>query len=200
MIELVYPYDGVPLIPPKTAADVLIEEVEEPEINEEFFPVIDFSGLVIGMSSRSYCHSGAKPLHPVVHLHIIDRYGHIYLQKRSLSKDIQPGKWDTAVGGHVTFGESIHETLYREAMEELDLTDFNPVHIKTYQYESDLEKEFVTVFATIGFFDLHPNMDELQKGRWWKFEDVDAHIGKSIFTPMFEEEYSQIKDSLLALL
>ncbi len=201
MIELVYPYDDVPSVPPPTAEDVNRAAMQEgEEIKEEYFPVIDFSGLVKGISTRSYCHSGAKPLHPVVHLHIIDRYENIYLQKRSMSKDIQPGKWDTAVGGHVIFGESIHEALLREAIEELGLREFNPIHIKTYQYESEIEKEFVTVFVAIGSFDLQPNLDEVEEGKWWRFEEVDASLGKSIFTPMFEQEYIQIKSSLLALL
>ena len=44
-------------------------------------------------------------LHPVVHLHVMREGGFLYLQKRAMDKDIQPGKWDTAVGGHVDFGE-----------------------------------------------------------------------------------------------
>lgn len=38
-------------------------------------------------------------LHPVVHLHLFNSRGELYLQKRPEWKDIQPGRWDTAVGG-----------------------------------------------------------------------------------------------------
>ena len=153
-----------------------------------------------GRATRSYCHSGAKPLHPVIHIHIIDRFSRIYLQKRSMNKDIQPGKWDTAVGGHVSYGEGILEAVYREASEELGFTEFNPIHIETYQFESEIEKELVNVFAVVGTYELHPDMDEVDEGRWWELADIDANLGKGVFTPNFESEFTMIRKPLLALL
>ena len=43
--------------------------------NEEIFPIVNEQGEVIGRETRNYCHSGAKPLHPVVHLHILNPKG-----------------------------------------------------------------------------------------------------------------------------
>ena len=73
-------------------------------IKEEIFPIVDESGIVIGSASRKDCHSGTFLLHPVVHLHVFDKRGRLFLQHRSLLKDIQPGKWDTSVGGHIDYG------------------------------------------------------------------------------------------------
>lgn len=195
MIELIYPYEIAPLIPAPTAESLLSGQVPC-----EYFPVVEPSGLVIGRSAREYCHGGQKPLHPVVHLHIIDRYSKIYLQKRSMKKEIQPGKWDTAVGGHVAYGEAICEALHRESSEELGLRDFNPIYIETYLFESEIEKEMVNVFAAVGSYELKPDLDEADEGRWWPVEEIDANIGKGLFTPNFESEYTMIRTSLLALL
>jgi isopentenyldiphosphate isomerase len=195
MIDLVYPYDLAPVLPAPTADSL-------PQITEsvEYFPIVEPSGLVIGRSTREYCHGGAKPLHPVIHVHIIDRFSRIYLQKRSMKKDIQPGKWDTAVGGHVSYGESIVEAVFREAYEELRLIEFNPIHIETYQFESPVEKEMVSIFAAVGSYELTPDLDEVDEGRWWPVEEIDANMGKGVFTPNFESEFQMIRKQLLALL
>lgn len=195
MMELIYPYDLAPIVPPPTA-----ETSTTTRFGIEWFPIVEPNGLVVGRSSRQYCHSGAKPLHPVIHIHILDRYSRLYLQKRSMKKDIQPGKWDTAVGGHVAYGESIIEAVFREASEELGFTDFNPVHIETYEFESPVERELVNVFAAIGTYELYPDLDEVDEGKWWNLEEIDANIGKEVFTPNFESEFQMIRKSLLALL
>jgi isopentenyldiphosphate isomerase len=194
-MELIYPYDIAPMLPAPTA-DCPVKE--QPGI--EYFPIVEPNGMVIARSARSYCHGGAKPLHPVVHLHIIDRYSRIYLQKRPLTKRIQPGKWDTAVGGHVSYGEMLLEALFRETSEEVGLTSFNPIHLLTYEFESEVEKELVNVYAAVGSYALSPNPHELADGRWWELEEIDVNIGKGVFTPNFESEFKMIRSSLLALL
>ena len=194
-MELIYPFDTAPVIP-KPTADSYGKIVD----GLEWFPVVEPNGMVIGRSTRQYCHSGAKPLHPVIHIHIIDRYGCVYLQKRSMKKDIQPGKWDTAVGGHVSYGETILEAVYREASEELGLYDFHPIHIETYEFESSIEREMVSVFAAVGSYELTPDLDEVDEGRWWPIEEIDAAIGTGVLTPNFESEYQMIRSQLLALL
>ena len=195
MIDLVYPYDLVPVLPAPTVDSL-------PQVSQvvEYFPIVESNGLVIGRSTREYCHGGSKPLHPVIHIHIIDRFCRIYLQKRAMNKDIQPGKWDTAVGGHVSYGESIVEAVYREAYEELRFQEFNPIHLETYEFESPVEREMVSVFAAVGTYDLRPDPEEVAEGRWWPVEDIDANIGKGVFTPNFESEFKMIRKSLLALL
>ena len=195
--DLIYPLDMPPVLPPRRAGDAAV--ALEPG-RKEMFPVVDPSGLVEGIASRQYCHSGSKVLHPVVHLHIVDRFGRLYLQKRSMKKDIQPGKWDTAVGGHVDFGETLLEALFRESSEELGLREFNPVYIESYVFESEIEKELVNVYAAVGSFTLSPDMDEVDEGRYWDIKDIEENLGKSQMTPNFEQEFIRMKDRLLSLL
>ncbi len=63
--------------------------------NQEMFPIVDEQGNITGAATRGECHSGSKLLHPVIHLHVFNSKGDLYLQKRPEWKDIQPGKWDT---------------------------------------------------------------------------------------------------------
>lgn len=209
MVELVYPAGApAPDVEPRPmAVTAAMRELEAAGVavqihprSEEMLPVVDPNGIVIGQASRKFCHSGAKPLHPVVHLHILNRKGELYIQKRSMKKDLLPGRWDTAVGGHVGYGESIREALYREAGEELGFFDFNPIAIHSYVFESDIEKELVNIFAVVGNFELHPDLDEVDEGRFWSFDEIDANLSKSIFTPNFEMEFQMVRRPLEALL
>lgn len=158
--------------------------------SDEIFPVVDESGRIIGQASRGECHGGSGLLHPVVHLHLVDVDGALYLQKRPEWKDIQPGRWDTAVGGHVGYGESIENALMREVREEIGLTDFTPTFVTRYVFASDRERELVHVFFAKAD---HPAeicpSDELAGGRFWSREEIESSLGKGVFTPNFENEY-----------
>lgn len=200
MTDLVYPVEDLASeLPSPRAEDVLGKRQNDP--NEEWFPVVEPTGEVVGRSRRSYCHGGSMLLHPVVHLHILSRSGGLYLQQRALSKDLLPGYWDTAVGGHVRYGESILEALFRESDEELGFTEYNPVALCSYVFESTRERELVNVFAAVGSnFRLTPNPDELIGGRYFSKGEIEASFGKGILTPNFEREYRAISDQLYALL
>ena len=161
-------------------------------MSQEYFPLVNEEGKTIGKATRKECHSGSKMLHPVVHLHIFNDNGDLYLQKRSMRKDIQPGKWDTAVGGHIDYGESVEEALRREVREELGVSDFSPIMITSYIFESAIEKELVNTFRTVYNGPFNPDPEELDGGRFWAIDEILESIGKGIFTPNFENEFQSI--------
>lgn len=159
----------------------------------EKLPIVNIDGEVVGITTRREAHSnsGLKPLHPVVHLHVFNSNSEIYLQKRPEWKDVQPGKWDTATGGHVAYGESVDKALLREVKEELGITDFEPEFIGKYVFESGVEKELVYMFKTIYDNNIYPDPDELAGGRFWAKKEINEAIGKGILTPNFEYEYKR---------
>ena len=149
--------------------------------SEECFPVVDAEGRMIGKAMRGECHNGSRLLHPVVHLHVFNSDGQVFLQKRPAWKDIQPGKWDTSVGGH--FCEKVAE--------ELGITDFIPERVGKYIFESSRECELVYVNRTVYDGPVCPSIDELDGGRFWTVEEIRSAIGKGILTPNFESEFQR---------
>ncbi len=163
--------------------------------SKEIFPIVDETGAVVGSATRGECHDGSKLLHPVAHLHLFDSAGRLYLQQRPLWKDIQPGKWDTAVGGHIDFGEAVDEALVREVREELGVTDFAPRFLLKYLFESEREKELVYVYSCVYDGEVCPS-DELDGGRFWAVQEIEAAMGQGVLTPNFEQEFLKIKSYL----
>ena len=158
----------------------------------EYFPIVSEDGEVIGKASREECHSGTFLLHPVIHLHVFNSQGELYLQKRALNKDIQPGKWDTSVGGHVDFGEEIEVALRREVWEELGIIEFNPIFLKRYKFISDREAEMVHSYYTIYDGEILPDPIEISEGKFWTLKGIDDQFGKNVFTPNFEKEFTNV--------
>jgi isopentenyldiphosphate isomerase/intracellular septation protein A len=167
---------------------------------EEWFPVVDEEGKITGKAPRSVCHDGKSMLlHPVVHLHLFNKEGELFLQKRSVNKDIQPGKWDTSAGGHIGLQEKIGEALSRETGEEIGIKDFEPQYLNKYVWESSRERELVFSFVTVSEQMPVINKDELDEGKFWTLDEVKKNMGKNIFTPNFEHEFGMMMTTFYSL-
>jgi len=161
-----------------------------PEI-AEMLPVVDEEGNIVGKASRGECHFNPtkKLLHPVVHLHVFNKKGEIYLQHRAISKKVQPGKWDTSVGGHISYGEDLELSLRREAEEEIGISGFEPKFLGKYIWETEVEKELVFMFACNLIGELKINPEEISEGRFWGINEIKRNLSKEVFTPNFEKEF-----------
>ena len=159
--------------------------------DNELFPIVDELGNVLGRILRGQAHDGRKVLHPVVHLHLFNSKGELYLQRRPDWKPIQPGKWDTAVGGHISYGETVQQAFRREVMEELGINVPDATPMGHYVFESKVEKELVYVFRAIYDGPVNPSADELDGGRFWTRQQIMDAMGRNILTPNFESEYKR---------
>ena len=158
---------------------------------EELLPLVDENGNITGAATRGECHNGSMMMHPVVHLHVFNSKGELYLQKRPEWKDIQPGKWDTAVGGHIDLGEHVEQALFREAGEELGIEGFTPEALPQYVFRSERECEMVYPYKTVYDKDIRPS-EETSGGRFWSMDEIRESIGKDILTPNFEQEFKKL--------
>jgi len=164
-------------------------------LKEEWFNIVNEKGEILGKVPRSVAHNHTFILHPVVHLHVFNSKGEILAQKRSQNKDIQPGKWDTAVGGHISLNESVESALFRESEEELGLVHFAPKPLFKGVFRSDREQELVYSFQTRHDGPFHYNKSEITDVRFFTKKEIESN--PDIFTPNFIQEFKILKSMKL---
>lgn len=160
---------------------------------EDRFDIVDESGRIIGSALRRECHGNPELLHRVIHVLITNSKGEFLLQKRSPDKDIQPGKWDTSVGGHLDPGETVLDAALRELEEEVGLRAGGADLRFCYSYlmRNAVESELVSTYtlAHEGPFIAQPS--EITELRFWSREAIRSTLGNGTFTPNFEEEFAR---------
>lgn len=157
--------------------------------NDEWFDIVTPQGKVIGKAPRTLCHGNPALLHPVVHVHVFNSHGQLWLQKRAPAKKIQPGKWDTSVGGHVASGEKISDAVLREIREELGIDRMPHEPLYNYVMKNDIESELVYTFRGFHNGPFTWPKDEIETGAFWNISDIRQNLGKDVFTPNFEQEF-----------
>ena len=148
-------------------------------VSHELLDVVDENDNIIAVRTRGEIHAECL-MHRAVHILVFNSAGDLFLQKRSLSKDEQAGKWDSSAAGHVDSGESYDDCARRELEEELGikversleslfklqasaLTGYE--HCMVYRYRYD------------GPMVLHP--EEIDDGRWLSPAAMDQRIASN---------------------
>jgi isopentenyldiphosphate isomerase len=154
---------------------------------EEWFDVVNARDEVVGRELRRNVH--ARGLwHRAIHVLVFDAAGRIFLQKRSLKKDMSPGLWDAACSGHVDAGEDYDPAARRELGEEIGLHLAAPPP-RWFRIEAcaDTGGEFLWVYRLRhdGPFVLNP--EEIDCGEWLTTTELTRRMGATpeIFTRPF---------------
>jgi len=166
---------------------------------EEFLEVVSERGEVLKVLPRDEIHGNPSLIHRVVHILVFNSRGELFLQKRSLNKDVAPGKWDTSVGGHVNAGEDIKEAVLREMEEELGISACEPEFLYNYIHSNPYETELVYTYCYTYNGGIKFNREEIDEMRAWGIDEIKENMGKGIFSDNFEHEietYLRYKNNL----
>ena len=141
-------------------------------MSEEIFDVVNEHDEVVGRQPRSEVHRLGL-MHRATHVLVFNQRGQVFLQKRSMKKDRQPGLWDSSASGHVDSGEDYDACAVRELREEIGLQiSHAPRRLFKLAASPETDQEHVWVYRCEeeGPFQLHP--DEIQRGEWFEPDEV----------------------------
>ena len=169
-------------------------------MSEELLQIVDRGGNPVGTAARSECHGNPDLIQAVVHLHLFDTSGRLYLQKRAATKDRFPGRWDTSVGGHVAPGESPEQAIRREAHEELGIDLDDPCEagelrrLEHYIFGDEIETEYVVPFRLVYSISLQPNPEEVKDGAFLALGEIRRRLREQPqeFTPHFRVAFEHL--------
>jgi isopentenyl-diphosphate delta-isomerase type 1 len=141
----------------------------------EWLNVVDDNDQIMGIDSRQRIHAAGLK-HRAVHILLFNDDHSLFLQKRSMSKDINPGLWDSSAAGHVDAGETYEQCAYRELKEELGLIDCPLEFLFKIPAAEVTGKEFIEVYQGVANGPFILNVDEIETGAWFSHEEMSSRI------------------------
>ncbi len=182
---------------------------------DELFDVVDADDRVIGQATRAVVHRDCL-LHRSAHVFVFNGRGELFLQRRALGKDENPGVWDSSAAGHLDAGESYVQAARRELLEELGLT-LGPddadattgagaeagagrqdaaagrlVEVGALPATPEAGYEFRRLFVVTTDQPPRPDPAEVMDGRFFRLDELDRRLadGSLEVTPAFRELYA----------
>jgi len=152
------------------------------QTTDEWFDVVNERDEVVGRQTRRIVHATGL-WHRAVHVLVFDAAGRVFLQKRSMKKDLSPGLWDSSCSGHLDSGEAYDAAAVRELGEEIGVSG-----VAVGAGERDVRRwfkldacedtgwEFCWIYRLRhdGPFVLHP--EEIDGGEWLAPAEVTRRI------------------------
>ena len=147
-------------------------------MTEDIFDIVNERDEVIGRAPRSEVHARGL-LHRAVHVLVFNVKGELFLQKRSMTKDREPGRWCAACSGHVDSGEDYDTAALRELGEELGWQPTEPLkRILRIEACAETDQEFVWVYCCNGEGPFMLNAEEVEQGGWFAPPQIERWMAE----------------------
>ena len=145
-------------------------------VSEELLDVVDENDLIIGVKTRGEIHA-LNLMHRSVHILVFNSAGELFIQKRSMSKDNDPGLWDSSAAGHVDSGEDYHSCAIRELGEELGIEVNSPLEELFRLAASPITgMEHCIVYRCMNDGPFELQAEEIDDGDWISLSEMDRRM------------------------
>ena len=159
----------------------------------EYFYVVDEEDNVVGKATREECHSESGRIHRSVYIFVLNDKNEIFIQRRSMSKDLYPGYCTGSATGHVDYGEDYDEAAKRELKEELGI-DAPLQRLGKVKSFSEDEQEISVLYICRYNGPFKFNRKEIVEGVFLSIEDIKRSLetGERKFAYGFEVAFKEL--------
>lgn len=169
---------------------------DEGTVPIEWLDIVDADNRIVGRAPRDVVHRDGH-LHRAVHMLLLDGAGRVFVQRRSLSKDTNPGLWDSSAAGHVDSGERSVTAAVRELHEELGIRVPEEALLRTggLRPMALTGFEFVEIYRVVSDAPLTLEAEEIAEGRWLEIGDLVAWMAHepAVFTDVFHAVWASAR-------
>ncbi len=149
---------------------------------DETVAVVDEHNTVIGSAPRRVMREKGL-IHRATYILVFDSRGRLFVQDRTMTKDIFPGFHDLCTGGVVLAGEGYEESARRELEEEIGVTGAELAFLFDFYGEYAGQRVWGRVFSCVsdGPFTLQP--EEVTGGAFLEIDEVKRLMESGPCTP-----------------
>ncbi len=165
-------------------------------VSQELLDVVDINDRVTSIKTRGVIHARGL-MHRAVHILVFNSKGELFIQKRSMHKDENPGQWDTSAAGHVDSGESYLDCAIRELGEELGIVLASGPEYLFYINPLELNgMEHSKIYRCHFDGELHLQSEEIDEGKWLTEGRVDDLVAshESNLTDVFRMIWAEYRN------
>lgn len=141
--------------------------------------IVDATNVVIGSATRREMRAG-NLVHRATYVLVFNRRGEIFVQKRTLTKDVFPGYYDVAAGGVVLADEDYDTAARRELAEELGIQNVPLAECFEFFYEDPRSRVWGRAYRCVWDGPLVLQAEEIESGA---FQPVERALAGD-FHPM----------------
>jgi len=159
----------------------------------EHFYVVDEDDNVLGKATREECHSGSGIIHRSVYIFVLNDKNQVFLQRRSMSKDLYPGYYTGSATGHVDYGEDYDKAACRELREELGI-DAPLQRLGKVKSFSETEREISALYLCRHNGPITYNGKEITEGIFMSIGEVKRSLetGEKKFAEGFKVAFKEL--------
>ena len=149
---------------------------------QERIQIVDRDDIPLTSTTRAEMRQ-RRLIHRAAYILVFNDKGELFIQKRTMTKDIYPGHWDLAAGGVVLAEESYVDAAERELAEELGVTACPLQHLFDQYFEDSSNRVWGHIFSCISNGPFVLQKEEIAHGHFIPLDDITALHRREPFTP-----------------